>query len=307
MGSVRITQQLLVSRVLNNLNDQQRRILALQDQLSTGQRVNQPSDDPLAARRAIAAQAEIAKNEQYLTNISNAGPGLTETETALLTVVDILQRANELALQGASGAIDSEQRDQIATEINQLLESMLVQGNQTANGRYLFGGSRTLDAPFVATRDGSGEITAVAYEGNDTKVSIEISEGVRVEVNETGEDVFTQTISGTVDIFQTLIDSRDNLRADDLDALQTRLAELDLAQDQVLVAVSRVGAVQNRLDDTEANLSTISVQLEQVISDNIDADLAEVIVELNAQSNAFQASLSAAARVIQPSLLQFLA
>lgn len=305
MGTSRVTQQLLNTRVLNNLTQQQRAILRLQEQLATGRRVNRPSDDPLAARRALAAQNEIAKNEQYVSNITTARPGLIETETAMRTVVDALQRANELTLQGASSTNSQVQRDQIASEINQVLESMLSQANHITNDRFIFGGTRTGSEPFVATRAGNGEISSVDYVGDNEAIQLEISDGVRVDVNETGQRVFGQTIPGTEDIFQVLIDTRDNLRAGDLNALQERLGEIDRAQDQVLVAVARVGAVQNRMDKTEENLYTISVQLEQVISENVEADLATVIVELNAQTNAFQASLNAGARVIQPSLLDF--
>lgn len=306
MGTARVTQQLLTGRVLHNLNTQQRAILRLQEQLATGRRVNAPSDDPLASRRALAAQTEIAKNAQYISNISTARPGLIETETALRTVVDGLQRSNELTLQGASGTNSQVQRDQIASEINQILESMLAQSNHITNDRYIFGGARTGEAPFVAARDGSGEITSVAYIGDDASIQLEISDGVRVNINESGQRTFLPSIPGTEDIFQTLINIRENLRGGDLNGLQARLGELDRAQDQVLVAVARIGAVQNRMDTTEANLYTISGQLEQVLSDNLDADFAEVMIELNAQSNAFQASLNAGARVIQPSLLDFI-
>jgi flagellar hook-associated protein 3 FlgL len=306
MGTARVTQQLLVTRVLNNLTQQQRSILRLQEQLATGRRINNPSDDPLVARRALRAQAGISRNAQYISNLSTSRPGLVETETALRTVIDVLQRTMELTLQGASGTNSQVQRDQIASEVNQILESVLVQSNHVTNDRYIFGGHRTGTEPFVPTRGAAGEISAVSYQGDNNFIQLEIGDGVRLDVNETGQRAFQQTIPGSEDIFQMLIAIRDNLRSGDVNGLQTRLSELDRSQDQILVSVARIGAVQNRLDATEANLRTISIQLEQVLSDNLDADFAEVIVELNAQSNAFQASLNAGARVIQPSLLDFI-
>lgn len=306
MGAVRTTQRLLVDRVLNDLTLQQRRILRLQEQLSTGRIVNRPSDNSLATRRAVDARAEIARNEQYLTNISNLGPGLRETETGLTTLVDIVQRTRELTLQGASGTNAQLQRDQIAIEVNQLLESTLVEGNHFGNGRYIFGGTVTQTNPFVAARDANGEITSVAYAGNATTVQQEIQDGILVAGNEPGSRVFTAAGAGGVDVFQTLIDIRANLRAGDTNALDTRLTELSNAQDQVLISVARVGATQNRLERVDSNLRDINLQLLAVISDNIDADYAETIVELNAQTNALEASLNAGARVIQPSLLNFL-
>lgn len=306
MGAVRTTQRLLIDRVLSDLTLQQREILRLQEQLSTGQKVNRPSDDSLATRRAVSAQAEISRNEQYLTNISTIGPGLTETESSLTTTVDIIQRSRELTLQGSSGTNAQLQRDQIAIEIDQLIESLLVQSNQTSNGRSIFGGTVTLSKPFEETRDPGGRITGVNYVGNSQTFSIEIQEGIVVAANEPGSRVFTAAGAGGVDIFQTLIDIRDNLEAGDVAALETRLTELSNAQDQVLVSIARIGSVQNRLERVDSNLQDINLQLLDVIADNIDADFAETIVELNAQTNALQASLDASARVIQPSLLNFL-
>lgn len=306
MGAVRTTQRLLIDRVLNNLTLQQRKILALQEQLATGQLVNRPSDDTLATRRAVSARTEVTKNEQFLTNINSLGPGLRETETSLTTLVDVVQRGRELTLQGASGTNSQLQREQLAIEINQLLESTLVEGNHASNGRYIFGGTVTQTEPFEATRNANNEITSVNYIGNDETYQLEIQDGIKVDANEPGSRVFTAAGVGGADIFQTLIDIRDNLRAGDSNALQTRLGELSNAQDQLLISIARVGSIQNRVEQVDSNLQDINLQLLDVISDNIDADYAQTIVELNAQSNALEASLNAGARVIQPSLLNFL-
>ena len=306
MGAVRTTQRLLIDRVLNDLTLQQREILRLQEQLSTGQKVNRPSDDSLATRRAVSAQAEISRNEQYITNISTISPGLTATESSLTNVINVIQRARELTLQGSNGTNAQLQRDQIAIEIDQLVESLLVESNQTSNDRFVFGGTVTLTKPFEETRDANGRITDVDYIGNDQNYSIEVQAGITVAANETGSQVFTTAGAGSVNIFDTLIAIRENLEAGDVAALETRLGELTSSQDQVLVSVARIGATQNRLERVESNLSDINLQLLDVIADNIDADFAETIVELNAQTNSLQASLDASARVIQPSLLSFL-
>lgn len=306
MGAVRTTQRLLIDRVLNNLTLQQRRVLVLQEQLATGQLVNRPSDDTLATRRAVSARTEVTKNEQYLTNISSLGPGLRETETSLTTIVDVVQRTRELTLQGATGTNDQLQRDQLAIEINQLLESTLVESNHVSNGRFIFGGTVTKSAPFVPIRDANNDITSVDYAGNDQTFRLEIQDGIQVDANEPGSRVFTAAGVRGADLFQTLIDIRDNLRSGNSGGLQTGLDELSSAQEQLLISVARVGSIQNRVEQVDSNLQDINLQLLRVISDNIDADYAQTLLELNAQSNSLEASLNAGARVIQPSLLNFL-
>jgi len=303
MGSPRVTQGMIVARSLSDLNRQTRRLLELQEQLATGLKVNSPSDDPLAARRAVNIRSVIAKQEQYVTNISSAGPLLEESSTSLQTVVSVLQRANELALQGANGTSSQTQMNELAIEVNQLIEATLTEANHQTNGRYVFGGTRTLDASFVATRGAEGQITAVTYQGNDEAIEIGVTDGTSVQINETGQHAF---LSGQ-DVFQTLIDIRDNLLSGDKTGLQTdRLTELTNAQNQLLVSMAAIGATQNRLETLTTNTEASVDQLRVTLSDNIDADYAETVVNLNAQSNAYQAALEAAARVIQPSLLDFI-
>lgn len=303
MGSLRVTQGMIVARSLSDLNRQTRRLLELQEQLATGLKVNSPSDDPLAARRAVNIRSVIAKQEQYITNISSAGPLLAESGTSLQTVVSVLQRANELALQGATGTSSQTQMNALAIEVNQLIEATLTEANHQTNGRYVFGGTRTLDAPFVATRDAEGQITAVTYQGNDEAIEIGVTDGISVQINETGQHAF---LSGQ-NVFQTIIDIRDNLLSGDKTSLQTdRLTELGDAQDQLLISMAAMGATQNRLETLTTNTEASVDQLRVTLSDNIDADYAETVVNLNAQSNAYRAALEAAARVIQPSLLDFI-
>lgn len=306
MGAFRVTQRVMVDRVLNNLSSHYRRILNLQEQLSTGLRLNRPSDGPLGARRAINAEMEIAKNNQFLTNMSTASPVIVQSESSLMSVVDILQRIKDLGLQGSNATNADIQREQIASEIDQLLESVLVESNTITNGRYIFAGTRTNTPAFTETRDVDGSITAVVFSGNSERYQIEISEDVYVPGNIPGDVVFEQTSPESVDIFNMIIAIRDNLRAGDFNGLETNLGQINQAQEQLMISVSRLGALENRFERVEESIRDVIYQLEIVKSDNVDADFAEVILELNAQANAFQASLSAGANVIQPSLLDFL-
>jgi len=300
---IRVTQGMMTRRSLNNLNYQVRRLMQLQEQLSTGLKVNDPSDDPLAARRAVNVRAAMEKTEQYITNISSTESQLTETDSALQTVTNVLQRTRELCVQGASGTNSQTQRDLVAVEINQLVESLVEQANHQTHGRYIFGGTRTGSAPFTVTRNANGEITSVAYVGNEEDINISVGDTIDLAINENGQAAFLSSQN----LFQTLISIRDNLRNNEQSQLQNeRLSELKTAQDQILSSVARVGAIQNRLDGLKEDLETYVDQLNETLSDNIDADYADTVISLDAQSNAFRAALNAVGRVIQPTLLDFI-
>jgi len=261
------------------------------------------SDDPLSARLAINARSAIDRNDQYTKNINTAEPVLQETDKSIQDVVSTLQRVRELTLQGGNGTNSQNDLNSIAQEVNQLLEHVVTLGNHLTNNRYIFGGTRSTARPFEVTRDANGEITAVNYVGNSDAIKVAVSDTVKVPINEPGSKVF----QGTVDIPQLLINIRDDLRSGNTASLQTtRLDELDSSQDQLLSAISRVGSVDNRLQNISNTTGDFNVDLKKRLSEAVDADFAKVIVDLNAQSNAYQAALNATSRVIQPSLLDFI-
>lgn len=303
MGAIRVTQNMMVRRTLNDLNYQTRRLLELQEQLSTGLKVNSPSDDPLAARRAVNIRTAISKNEQYITNISSVEPMMTETASSMHAVIDILQRARELTVQGANGTNTQSQLNLIALEINQLLEGLYAEANHQTQGRFIFGGTRTTRDPFTATRNPQGEITDVAYNGDDKYIKIAVGDTSTANTNETGQKAFMSQIN----MFQVLINIRNNLRTGSYSALQNvRLTELKTAQDQALGSLARIGSAQNQFARMKASLEDYVQQFKMTLSDNIDSDYADTIINLNTATNAFTAALNAAGRVLLPNLMDYL-
>lgn len=299
---IRVTQGLLVQRSLNNLNQQLRRISVLQERLATGRRVNRPSDDPIDARRAMNLRMLISKNEQFQANISDSNPQLQESASTLMTVVDVILRAMELTTQGANETVGQAQLDAIALEVDELLEAAVAAANHRTNNRSIFAGTQTLADAYDVTRV-AGQITAVTYAGNAQTIEINISEGIRTKINVTGTDAF----QSNVDIFAMLIGIRDDLLAGDQASLRNvRLAELETGREQTLTAVAQIGAIQNRLDRVINGLQDFNVDFQELLSIKIDADFAETVLGLTVAETALNAALSATARVLQPSLLDFI-
>jgi flagellar hook-associated protein 3 FlgL len=302
MGGIRITQGFMVDRTLNSLNRQLQGLADLQEQLSTGLRVNRPSDDPLDARRAIGIRTSIRQNEQFVANIQDVGPHLRATESAVTSVENILQRVQELTVRASSETVNSDQMQQIALEIDQLLEQVVLEANGEVNDRAIFGGTRTGVEPFQATRVG-GTITAVTYAGNSGSIDIPFSETGRATINVPGDEVF----QSDTDIFQLLINIRDDMNAGNQTSLsQVHLSEIDTGLKQMLNSLAKVGTFQNRLDRVSESSEDLILEFQAQLSDKIDADFAETITNFNVQQNSFQAALNASARVIQSSLLDFI-
>jgi flagellar hook-associated protein 3 FlgL len=301
---VRITQSQITSRTLRDLNAQMRSLSTLQETLATGKRVNSPSDDPIDARRAISIRRSISKSEQFLSNLNDLQPQLNGAEGVLTSILNILQRTQELTIRGINGSLSTEQMQQSAVEVNQLLEQALLEANTTINGRSLFAGTHTLSDAFSVTRDLlTDEITAANYEGNGVAIDVQFSDTGTLSVNSTGDDAF---VSG-VDLFALLIGIRDDMVAGDKDSLRTNhLDGLKDAQDQILESLAKIGGVQNRVEDISNTTEDFILALQEQLSDRVDADYAETVLNFNVQQNSFQSALNAAARIVQNSLLDFI-
>ena len=154
---------------------------------------------------------------------------------------------------------------------------------------------------FEATFFG-GEIASVQYVGNDEELQVQIGEGATATLNLPGSDVFQEDI----DAFQVLIDIRDDLRAGDLVSLNTRIGELEQVMTQTSRARAVYGANLNRLIFNQDRLEYDQVTLQDVLSQTEEADFAETVININMKEMALQAALEVGARIIQPSLLDFL-
>lgn len=300
MGT-RITSRILFNNSTANLQDIQQDLAALQERLATGRRVNRPSDDPLATRRAIGYRSHIRRSDHFLTAIRDSKIFVEAADSTLDTVTNDVRRVYTLLLQAANTTVSDTQREAIAAEVNEILKGVLDLSNTTSGGRQLFSGSRTLTNAFEATTAGD-EITSVQYMGTNREMQVQIDEGSFVKINQPGDKVF----SDQTDIFQWLIDARDNLRTGTLADLDQRIGEFDGVQSQILIARAFYGTTSNRLVFNQERIEDNQIALKDVLSETEDADFAETMTEINLKEVALNAALSASARIVQPSLLDFI-
>jgi flagellar hook-associated protein 3 FlgL len=301
---VRITDTMLTSASLADIQRSQSRAFDAQEQVSTGRRINHAADDAAGAARAIRLRGELAGAERQSQNGDAATSWLEATETALGATTDIVQRIREQAVRAANGTLSPANRAAIADEVDQLIESVRDQANSALGGRYLFSGAQTTTKPYPAGSD--------AYAGGTTGqdvVAIDVGPGVSVQVNTSGEKIFG---GGSAASDGLLLDTLRTLSADirsgDTNALQTTgLKALDANLTTIVDARAATGAIQNRVEAAQSRLQDVTEAATKLLSETEDADMAKAILALSTQQSAYQAALRSGAAVIQQhTLMDFL-
>lgn len=307
---MRISSRAVVDHVRVNLQRNLAQLDRWQSRLSSGRRVQYPSDDPASASLAVRLRAALSENDQYRRNVDAGISWLQTTDTALQDVVQTLHRARELVIQGARGDLPPSARRALADEMDQLLRHLVEVGNTRHGARYIFGGARTDRAPLAISGSlpGTGWVQAVQYQGDATALQLQAGPEVTVPFGLAGPQVFGPLDpSLEPELFRQLRQMRDDLEAGAVDDLNGRdLQWLEQALDRVLDALAETGARQQGLELLSQRLQSDELNLKELLSRAEDLDVAEAITELKMQENVYRLALASAARVLQPTLMEFL-
>lgn len=301
VSNLRITNNMLSHNLLRNLEAAQGRMDLLQNQLSSGNRITRPSDDPVGIENALRTKSTISQVEQWKANASEGIAYMDTTDTTLGDMTSMLQRAKELATQGANGTMTNDDRTKIALEIDQIKEQMVQLANTRVGSKYIFGGTANKE-PFP-----NG---ATQWQGSDDIVKFQVGSSLGLEISVNGRGLFGVTAkdatTDNVGMFQTLDDLSTALKTSDTDAIEKSIGDLETQADNVVNYRAQLGARQNRMESLEQQLDTTSLNLTQSLSDIMDADIAKTLVDFKSQENVYQAALSVGAKIIQPSLVDFM-
>ena len=294
MSTVRITQRLMVERSLSAMQTGASRLARSQEQLSTGRTINRPSDSPTGTNSAMRLREELAAGTQYARNASDGLAWLGRIDNTLTSMLDSTRRARDLMVQGAStGSGGPAGREALAQEMDQLREALLAQANTQHLGRPLFGGTTAGDKAY----DASG-----TFVGVPAQVKRTVGDDLQVQVNVVGPDAFGP--SGD-DLFSVLKDAADQLRTNP-GAVGTTLDRLDKVMGRMQTSLADVGTRYGRVESALTSVNSTALDMQSALSEVENVDVAKAIVDLQMQEVAYQAALGATARVIQPSLLDFL-
>ena len=292
---MRITQSMITKSLLSSINQNRESMHSIQESITTGKEVDRSSDDPIQFFRANRFRQSIKQNEQYLENVQNAKGWLQATSSNLDSMLNQVMTLRERAVQSANDTLNAENRLQMASEINHILEDLVNIANESFLDKNLFSGTKTkIKSPFLFDGD------SVDYQGNTGKMNRRISENLTININVTGQDLLD------TDIFNAALSLRTALENDDTNEIENMIESIDLASEKLISLNTGIGSIQQQLDLAENRLETANLNLATFLSDTEDVDLASAITQYNSEELAYQAALQSTANILRLNIMNFL-
>lgn len=337
---MRVTENTNYNVVRDTMRRSKDRMEQLQVQASTLRKLNQPSDDPIGTAKVLEVRTDKVNNDQYQMNARMAETFLNNSDHALADLSEIVVRAKEITINQASGPSSNEDtRIGVAEEVTQLYKQAVATANRRVGERYLFGGYKTLKPPVDPEGGYLGDDGLVMVEvakdvfmtmnvpgvdafNTNPKMSFE-GQGVYGEPirkpagDESGKDTKAPRKDGTernqpasdkenVNLFEELQDLRIALLTGDLEALRARLERLDSMHSKLVSTRAKLGSRVQGLQSMSQAIERHNLTNATLTSQLEDADMAQVVSDLNKEETVFRSSLATSKRLIQPTLLDFL-
>ena len=290
--SNQMSYQQLSSSVLNN----QQSVYDAQQQVSTGKRINAPSDDPVDYNRMARMNDSLADIDRYSKNIAQAKSELATVDSALQQAGNLFQQASEIAVQASDDTKSSSERQAMGEQVDAMLSALVNIANTTYGGHTVFSGTSGAKNAYLATDSGSGRLDTFTYQGNTDPRSLAVTDTSTMEIGLPGSDT-----SSTQSVFQTsTLDLFDTLRQ---------------FRDQLLTGASLAGTtIAQQLQDCHAHLTDVhskllsqrQTDLTGDVNDIGSLDIAKAVLTLTSKQQAYQAALSATAGLSKNTLIDWL-
>jgi flagellar hook-associated protein 3 FlgL len=263
--------------------------------VTTGKRIQRPSDDPFGASLGITLHRLLQESEQYRRNLSTAKNFLAITDVALENLNQLVNQTKSLAVRAATDTQTPEGRAAIAHQIGQMMAEVVAIGNNTTYGdRFIFGGTKTLTPPFHASGD------RLEYRGDNGELHVEVSPAVVMTVNVQGDPLITGIYSAMAQIKRYIESNNiEQLSREGLQELQNQL-------DNLLRTRATVGSKVQQIELIQLRLEKRRVDFTELLSGIEDADIADAVTRLKMAETTYQVTLATMARLGSLSLLDFL-
>ncbi|MGB9697801.1 MAG: flagellar hook-associated protein FlgL [Thermodesulfobacteriota bacterium] len=281
-----------LEKKLLSLEEKQQKI---NEQIASGKILNKPSDNPLAMINVLHLKKAWAQVQQYQRNMETTKTWLNLTESALQQTEELIGRAKEIATQMASDTQNAATRALAAKEIDQLIDQAISLANSELGGKYIFAGYKVNTVPFSKV---SG---SVQYNGDTNTIQIPIGQEETLAINKDGQTAFMEA-----DIFTVLGSLKTALENNQTAEIRQQLENLQEVADHFNNQIVDIGSRLNRLEAKQNILKDLDLFFQERISEEEDADISALVVDLKAKELAYQAALLSSAKIHELTLLNYL-
>jgi flagellar hook-associated protein 3 FlgL len=302
--SNRITTEMVSASTLNNINAALSRLQRSSNELSSGKRILAPSDDPYGASRVVDLQSQIEGLTTFGKSVNDGLAWSQASSGAMANMSEVLQRVRELLLEASNGTNNEGDLKNIAGEVTQLTEAIKQDANTQYGGQYVFSGTATTTAPYLAGAEDE-------FQGNEEAVARSIGPGATVAVTTNLVGVLGNgQASGDgklLDVLRTISQHLSEATPEARAALgSSDLKNLDANMEALVQLQATAGSTTNQLRTASTRIESLEDSLSKALSNTQGADIAQVSIEYANEQAAYSAALRAGANIIQESLLDFL-
>ena len=290
---MRISAKIMTDHIKANLAKQSTQLMQSQLKLASGKRINRPSDDPVGIGKVLDYRTTLQTVDQYRDNILDTRTRLQFTESVLGQISEFIEDAKKLASNP-----DIEDKTALAQEIGNIRQQILGLANSKYGANYLFSGHRSDTAPF-------DQAPPYGYNGDSGSHRVVVGEGITVPIEADGSQMF---IDGADNLFQVLDDLETALITTPYDpvAVQNTVDPLYRIADRLKLARSGLATDYKRLERTDEYWKNFGNAVETMRQTVEDADITKAAIDMQVQQTAYEVLLATAARVVQPTLVDFL-
>jgi len=302
---MRVTPKITINNFIRNIHQQAGDILKAQRQIASQKRINKISDDPIGMGQVLGYRSKIAAIEQYKENIAQGISQLEFNELNLDLASDLVRTAKKVAENYTGLGVTPQEKQLAAYQIKDLYEQLEALANSKFNNNYIFAGHATDTAPF--SHDAAYTAT---YNGDDGQLRLMVGENVEINIEADGSKIFQNAANGGVNLFDELKNLIDGLENADAAAgsaqIKATVTQLADAQEQIDDRRAEYAPALYRLQFTDEYWDNLKPKVQDTLANTEQADIAQTALELKNLEIAYETTLATAARIIQPSLMDFL-
>lgn len=302
---MRVTTQMVASNMMSNLDELRGRLQSNQTDLATGISIHVPSDAPEKIALAMQYKVGLRQLDTYNATMKDSMGWLQTTDGTMDQIQKDLTRLRQLAVNASTSANSSQSLDAIRTETNAVYKDLLGLANNQYNGKYIFAGAKIDQQPFV--EDNAANPTVVNYKGDSLSLTREIGPGIKQAANFPGSQL---PLAGAGNLFDTLIQFQKDLQTGTSTALShistTIIGNLETSVDQFSTQRALLGVRMEQLQTLQERNKDTQVNLEDLLSKTIGTDMEKTSLNLALSRNSYQVALAVGAKIVPPTLVDFL-